>query len=451
MKNIKHLISLLSLSIIVITSGCEKMIDINLPTNELVKSKILLDSATANAAMLNPYTVLEERIGPDLSKFLSVYTDELTTVNSQEYSESRLSTSNPINYNMWGFFYQVIYQCNDLLEQLSKPSPLSNTQVKSMTGESSFLRALCYFYLVNLYDKVPLLLVTDVNQTKRALQSGQGSIYQIIISDLKLAKENLSATYIGSGKVRANKWAASALLSRVYLYRKEYALAEKEAGEVIDCGLYSLITPIANTNQVGSREQILQLWNSRGYVLNGTDFLPPAPNQAPNFLITPNLYQSFEADDLRKSYWIGNITSGTNTYHFLNKYKNNTIQSSTPEQFTVLRLAEQYLIRAEARTLQNKIMGADGALADLNKVRNRAGLADIVSGDQNSILLAIENERRHELTAEWGDRFINLKRTARLNEVMFLYKASWQANASALPIPQLEIIYNSNLVQNPGY
>jgi hypothetical protein len=451
MKTIKYCACVVLLSLVVIVAGCKKLIDINLPTNELVKDKILLDSATANAAMLNPYALLEERIGPDLGKFLSVYTDEMSTVNSQEYSESRLTASNPINYNMWGFLYQVIYQCNDLLEQLSKPSLITPSQVKSMTGEASFLRAFCYFYLVNLYDRVPLLLVTDVNQTRRALQSGQGSIYQIMITDLKLAKESLSATYIGTGKVRANKWAAAALLARVYLYRKEFALAEKEASEVIDCGLYALINPIANTNQAGSKEQILQLWNSRGYVINGTDFLPPAPNQAPNFLITPNLYNSFEPNDLRRSFWIGNIASGASIYHYLNKYKNSPTQSGTPEQFTVLRLAEQYLIRAEARVWQNKITGTDGALADINTIRNRAGLPNIEGGDQNSTLLAIENERRHELTADWGDRFINLKRTARLNEVMFPFKASWQANASALPIPQLEIVYNPNLIQNPGY
>lgn len=433
--------------------GCKKLIEIDPPTNELTKDKVLLDSATANAAMVNPYALLEQRVAPDLGKFLSVYTDELTaTANNQEYNESRLNALTTINYNVWGFFYQVIYQCNDLLEQLNKPSPLSNSQVKSMIGEASFLRAFCYFYLVNLYDKVPLILVTDVNQTRRALQSGQGSVYQIILSDLKVAKENLSATYVGTGKVRANKWAASALLARVYLYRKEFAMAEKEAGEVIDCGLYTPLSSITEVYKAGSKENILQLWNSKGYVMDATDLLPPQSTTAPNFLVTTNLYNSFEANDLRKINWMGTVTetsgSTATTYHYLNKYKNNASSTSTPEYLSVLRLTEQYLIRAEARAWQGKITAA---LADINVVRNRAGLNDIDSGDQTSLILAVETERKHELIADWGDRFINLKRTGRLNEIMFAYKPTWQVTAGTLPIPQLEITYNSNLIQNPGY
>lgn len=455
MKKTDHLIPLL-ISCAILSMSCKKMISIDPPKDQLTQDKAFRDSATANALLNNNYALLEQRLNLLLNKYLGVYTDELNATNiEQDYITSRIEINDARNYNRWTYTYQIIYQCNDFLEQLNKTNPLSATLIKQLRGEASFLRAYCYFYLVNLYDHVPLLTVTDVNQTQRASQSSTESTYRLIVSDLLFAQENLSPEYMGANRTRANKWAAAALLARVYLYQKQYVLAEQQAAEVINCNLYTPLSAVGDIFKTGSREQILTLWTAHGYTTDGANFLPPKPDLNANLFVTDGLYHSFENNDLRKNDWIGTFTetvnSHVNTYHYIRKYKNNEAVTGVPEYLSVLRLSEQYLIRAEARLEQNKITGADGALSDLNMIRTRAGLSNVTTADQNNVRTAIETERRHELLIEWGHRFFDLKRSGKLNAVMFAYKSTWQVSSGTFPIPQQEIAYNSNLSQNPGY
>ncbi len=82
----------------------------------------------------------------------------------------------------------------------------------------------------------------------------------------------------------------------------------------------------------------------------------------------------------------------------------------------------------------------------------RAGLNSLaMPTDLNATMNAILQEYRIEFFAEWGHRFIDLKRTGKLNAVMSKYKSTWTTKSQVLPIPQNEITYDSNLAQNPGY
>src|SRR5690606_28078371 len=120
-----------------------------------------------------------------------------------------------------------------------------------------------------------------------------------------------------------------------------------------------------------------------------------------------------------KANWIGNVTSQSETYYFPYKYKISSGQDPWNEYPMVLRLAEQYLIRAEARAHQNKL---PEAIADLDAIRERAGLlsiANIKPGiGQAELLDAILQERRVELFAEWGHRWFDLKRTAQADAIL---------------------------------
>jgi hypothetical protein len=106
------------------------------------------------------------------------------------------------------------------------------------------------------------------------------------------------------------------------------------------------------------------------------------------------------------------------------------------------------LIRAEARARQHNLAGAK---PDINMIRSRAGLGINNSPDEASLLLAIEQERRIELFAEWGHRWLDLKRTGRASAVLGLVKPGWSAEDMLFPIPQSELDKNPFLVQNPGY
>jgi hypothetical protein len=160
---------------------------------------------------------------------------------------------------------------------------------------------------------------------------------------------------------------------------------------------------------------------------------------------------SIEPGDERKTNWINSLVIGSTTYYYPFKYKIKSVAAGAPktEYSVVLRLAEQYLIRAEARANLNNLTGAQ---SDLNKIRNRAGLPNTIANDVAAILAAVQKERQIELLAEWGHRWFDLKRTGRIDNVLGAIKGSnWQPTDALYPIPQGELLSNSSLTQNPGY
>jgi hypothetical protein len=137
------------------------------------------------------------------------------------------------------------------------------------------------------------------------------------------------------------------------------------------------------------------------------------------------------------------------TFYFPYKYHNNNTNLNAPEYLSALRIAEQYLIRAEARAQSNNI---SGAVADLNVIRTRAGLATLSTNISLQLCMdKIIHERQIEMFAEWGSRYLDLKRTGRLNPLMMAIKAAWKPTNTVLPIPQNEITFDPYLKQNAGY
>jgi hypothetical protein len=115
-------------------------------------------------------------------------------------------------------------------------------------------------------------------------------------------------------------------------------------------------------------------------------------------------------------------------------------------------LAEQFLIRAEARAKQNnKLIGSNSAESDINVIRNRAGLLNTSAATQEELLSEIERERRVELFVEWGHRWLDLKRSGRASAVLSLIKPLWDDTDVLYPIPYSERLLNPKLTQNFGY
>jgi len=157
----------------------------------------------------------------------------------------------------------------------------------------------------------------------------------------------------------------------------------------------------------------------------------------------------FDAGDKRKTNWLGSNIIGGTTYYYPNKFKNNNTTPIT-EYNVVFRLAEQYLIRAEARALQNTNL--PGAVNDLNMIHTRAGLpAYPTSMSQADCLLAIQKERRLELFTEWGNRWFDLKRWGAIDSVLGAEKPGWKPYAALFPLPLDQVTYNVKLIQNTGY
>jgi hypothetical protein len=167
-----------------------------------------------------------------------------------------------------------------------------------------------------------------------------------------------------------------------------------------------------------------------------------------NAAIEPSYLNSFETNDLRQMKWIGTYSDPFDTLYHPYKYK--VRRSSTLSEYNmILRLSEQYLIRAEARAHQNNI---SGAREDLDIIRNRAGLTNTTADTKPSLLTAIEQERKVELFAEEGNhRWFDLKRMNRADEVLGATKAGWETTDVLYPIPEYELLTNPYLTQNPNY
>jgi len=167
--------------------------------------------------------------------------------------------------------------------------------------------------------------------------------------------------------------------------------------------------------------------------------------------LTDDLLNSFEPNDGRYTNWVRSTTytgiTPAATYYFPNKYR-----SAAPgaERSMILRLADIYLVRAEARTALKNLSGAQ---EDINVVRSRAGLSNTTATTETDLLTAIAKERRVELFTEMGNRFFDLRRTGKLDAAMIVAKGNsvWASYKQFWPIPPTEITYNPNLTQTFGY
>lgn len=432
-------------------TSCSELIDIDAPKHQLSPEQVYGDSTTVSSLLANTYALVERTVEVNISGNMGLYTDDfsytgLTTLQI-EFWNSRLSLDNIGVLNVWKNLYAIIYQCNDLLKHI-EDVPISDQQKTSVKGQCLFLRAFSYYFLVNLFERVPLVLDTEVNENRLIAQSDPEEIYAIIIKDLLKAKAMLLPE---DQNIYANSEACSALLAKLALQVNDWESALEESSFVINSGKY-ILEEVDKVFYYDSKETILQFWTKEGYVSSAIFYIPDSESEISSTVLTDNLYDSFDKGDLRKLHWIGTnevTTSGeVNRYHFPYKYKNRSLTEVNQEYLIAVRLGELYLLRAEALFHLGRV---DEAMADVNTIRTRAGLAAVSASDTETGLTILEEEWRKELFGEWGMRFINLKRQGKLNQIIGNLKPTWTSSAKNLPIPQNELMYNPNLKQNPGY
>lgn len=429
------------------------MIKIDLPIGSVVSESVFVDQAGTEAAISGMYGGLYSAsnssiptYGATVSLFNSLLADELTFNGTtyDQYANNSLISNEENVANLWTDSYATIYRANAIVEGVTA-SKFPTAFKERAIGEALFIRAFCYFYLVNLYGDVPLITTTVVQKNQLAPRAASSAVYGQITADLEQAVSFLPVLYpSGGNRTRVNKYAANALLARVYLYQRNYARAEASASEVISSPLYSpLSEDLSSTFLKSSTEAIWSFDTSVfGYTFIGGQTVPN-DNVKPNYVIRPGLLNAFEANDKRKAKWVA-VSVGDS---YPSKYKTKT--NVNLEYYVVLRLAEQYLIRSEARAQQDNF---NGALADLNVIRNRAGLGSLSFSNRADILNAVAKERRVELFSEWGHRWLDLKRTGQVDAVIGALKPGmWQSTDSLYPIPDGERTKNTSLTQNPGY
>lgn len=448
-------------SVIIITctffSSCSKFVELGAPPTQVVLEDVFKTDATATSAILALYSSSNSGMTALVLNF-SVYPGmsaddvQLNTTSAfpDEFKNNVITAlTNNVNLNnIWYPAYQVIKNTNDAISGLNASQTLTPAVKTQLLGEAKTIRAYAYFYLVNLYGDVPMPLTDDSHAFENAVlpRTPATQVWAQIIADLKDAVALLPTTYVGTFRARINQSAASTLLARAYLYTKDYVNAEAEATKVINSSAFSLQTP-ANAFINTSNEIIWQVANATGVPILGANYLA-ATGVLPTYYLYDTIYKSFEAPDLRKTNWTGVVTISSKNYYFVNKYKVRV--TSGNEYNIVFRLAELYLIRGEARAQQNNLSNAK---ADIDVIRNRAGLTPLLTTlTQAQMLLAIEQERKVEMFGEWGHRWLDLKRTARVDAVIGGQKpTTWKSTAALYPIPGAQILLNTNLTQNPGY
>jgi hypothetical protein len=440
--------------------SCRKFLEIPAPKNQLVNSTVFTDSAGATSAVTGIYINMMRTFSLNtgsggLTLYPGLSADELypthNVAEENDFYQNEIAANNGLNSSsLWGKAYTILYDANACLEGL-KGSNIPVEAKNQLMGEVQFTRGFILFNLTNLYGAIPLVLTTDYHKNQILPRSSSDTVYAQIISDLKDAQSLLSANYPTAGRFRPNRFTASALLAKVYLYQKNWGEAEKNATQVIDAGLYSLETDLNNVFLSGSKETIWAL----SPVIPGFEtwegyfFVPGTSHSMPSYIITETLLNTFENGDERRQKWLLKVTLAGNDYYYPYKYKLGYDGLSIPvEAYVVFRLSEQYLIRAEARAQEGNL---SGAITDLNLIRNRAGLQNTASTDQASLLSAIQHERQVELFCEWGNRWFDLKRTGKATGVLSFIKPGWQADDTLYPIPQTELNSNPFLTQNPGY
>ena len=440
-------------------TSCSDFVEVEPPKNLLISEIVFSDPATVESALANIFykireqgSMLSGRSG--LTTMMGVYSDELNYYgfdnNSKQLFHHNVTASNDLLLTWWNTAYNLIYAANDIVIGVENSSALSTESKALYKGQALFIRAYIHSLLAGIYGDIPYITSTNYLENNSVSRLPVSGIYDLAISDLTRAVDLLEKTNANTQRVLPSQDVALALLARVYLYVQNWDMAASTATQLID--KYSLEPNISKVFLKESPETLWQLkpGDSPKNTFEANQFIIQViPGQ--QFAIGDSLLKAFEPGDLRLNNWIGKASNmdGTVTLHFAHKYKAYITESQSLEYAIVFRLAEQYLIRAEARAYLGDLSGAED---DLNRIRNRAGLSNTTANSMNDLMKGIMQERRIELFAEHGQRWFDLKRTGIAGSILSMLKPNWQETDVLFPIPESELEINPNLLpQNSGY
>ena len=380
-------------------------------------------------------------IFPDLAADNLAHPVSATASEYREIANNNILPENGSVGGMWSNMYGGINVANNVIDKIAGIANMTDAEKNSAMGELYFIRALNHFNLMNYFGDIPIIItptvgVGDLDVPRDPVEQ----VYSQIINDLLFAADNLPAS---GNKIRASKYAAKALLARVYLYKRDYAQAGTLASEVIDNGGYTLLGDYEDVFAGDqSSESIFEIYFSQTERNRIAEYnFPTSLNGRREVEPSPNLLAAYETGDERFTASIA--FDGTSAYAI--KYDDLSLGA---DNVIVLRLADMYLIRAEAEA--NKTAPDIPAIhSDINKIRTRSNLNPTSETSASQLLRIIEKERRIEFAFE-GHRWFDLVRTGRAVAVLPNVN---NVNQTLFPIPSDEIQTNNDpgMSQNPGY
>ena len=370
----------------------------------------------------------------------------------QMYIKS-MQSNNVIIEGTYARCYSIINASNTVIENIDKVKD-PDKQAR-MIGEANFLRSLAYFDLVRFFAKpyvsgqansqlgvvIRPNAIYDFNADLSKERSTVDEVYKVIIDGLNLAYTNLPE----ENSFYADKYAARALLARVYLQQGNYAGARDAANDVIENSGHSLSQTYAGAfnHETDKEEDVfaIQITKQTG-VNDAVTFYASEGNggRGGDFTIRDAYLNKFSDPDDRA------------VFNYINEDNGRLLTSKFTDQFGnvgIIRLAEMYLIRAEANLRAGTALG-NTPLDDINIIRARAHADDLTTVTIDDILL----ERELELGME-GFLIHDIRRTKRSIDISTNGDGSdillFDADELVFPIPLSETDANKKITQNPGY
>lgn len=380
-------------------------------------------------------------IFPDLAADNLSHPIGATASEYREIANNNILPENGSVGGMWSIMYGGINVANNVIDKVPGIENMTEAEKNAALGELYFIRALNHFNLLNYFGAIPIKTLPTVGVGNLdAPRDPVDQVYSQIINDLVFASENLSAS---GNKVRTSKYAAKALLARVFLYIGDYDQAVTFATDVIDNGGYTLLGNYADIFAADlSSESIFEIYFSQTERNRIAEYnFPTSLNGRREVEPSASLLAAYETGDAR--YEASIAFAGTSAYAI--KYDDLSLGA---DNVIVLRLADMYLIRAEAEA--HKTAPNIAAIqSDINKIRLRANLTPTSETSPAQLLRIIEKERRIEFAFE-GHRWFDLVRTGRAIAVLPNVNG---VNQTLFPIPSDEIQTNNHpgMTQNPGY
>lgn len=378
---------------------------------------------------------------------------------------------------LWTSAYNLINRANNVITTIEdgfEEPGVEQGDLDALVAEAKFLRALGFFDLSRLYCQpiaqgakgsqlgIPIVLKSELGQPAR---NTLGEVYDQILSDLLAAEAGLSTVSPNGGvdpKGWATKYAAQALLARVYLYMEQWQNAADYATKVISSGAFPVYTAAEFTTwdnggvwgtDAGS-EIIMECYGAEGNSSHPNwDVISyiMSPDGYGDIAATHDVYDLYEDTDVRKLLFRNSVNYVNDLWSL--KYPGKAPDGNLREDnIPILRISEMYLIRAEAVLEGASVSGATPA-SDINMIRNNRGATPFAAGAVT--LNDVYTERRMELCYE-GHQLFDLARTGRsltrvdydgaVNQNIPFPDYRW-----AMPIPQAEMDANANMEQNPDY
>jgi starch-binding outer membrane protein, SusD/RagB family len=405
----------------------------------------------ANAAILGAYSKLREvlQFGGDAYFRYGDYPSQMFTTESWAAGRATVGDyqwDGKAGNTDWSPFYKPLLAANLSIKRIAEmpTTAFSGGEVgrKSYIGEALFLRAYTYFYMTRIWGTVPMLLnpVEDASEAVMDFPlSTENQLLTQCIVDLKRADSCLTwQATAGKPAIRANRASVNALLAHVYMWRtraNKTTIDKNDFEQALNCinnieqNSGAALVSGDNLHAIWNGQSIESLFEFPFKAADGEGFRQ-YEGIADHFMEYPyitnrknmdsryqfsqefrDLYheksmdqrviQLFENFDDPKH----NFTTKYNNIQYTNADKTAWVTSGT---VVVFRLADMYLLKAEA-LIKKETPDLATARIYLNKIRNRAGLADYTGADA-SLYSEVSDERSRELFLE-GHRLYDWVRT----------------------------------------